>query len=64
VTNTESHETYTPRQDSRGYFTLTVPAGTYGVMAESRDGVAPAMTETVTVTPDQTVNADLGIHFP
>jgi hypothetical protein len=64
VTNTESHERYTPRQDSSGYFTLTVPAGTYGVTAESHGGVAPAMTDTVTVTPDKTVNADLGIHFP
>jgi hypothetical protein len=64
VTNTDSHEAYTPRQNSGGYFTLTVPVGTYGVMAESRGGVAPAMTDTVTVTPQKTANADLGIHVP
>ena len=64
VTNAESHKTYTPRQDSRGYFTLVVPVGTYGVMAESHGGVAPAMTDAVTVTADKTVNADLGIHVP
>ena len=63
VSNAESHKTYRPRQDSRGYFTLVVPVGTYGVMAKS-SSVAEAMTTTVTVTPGKTVNADLGIHMP
>jgi hypothetical protein len=63
VSNAESHTTYHPRQDSRGYFKVVVPVGTYGVMAES-SGVAEAMTTTVTVTPGKTVDADLGIHTP
>jgi hypothetical protein len=64
VTNTESHETYRPRQDALGYFIVEVPAGTYGVMAESPRGDFAAMTDTVTVTGNQTVNADLGINVP
>jgi hypothetical protein len=64
VTNTESHETYWPRQDARGYFIVEVPAGTYNVTADSRRGDFAAMTDTVTVTGNQTVNADLGIHVP
>jgi hypothetical protein len=64
VTNAESRETYQPREDARGCFTVVAPVGTYDVMAESRGGVAAAMTDTVTVTEGKTVNADLGIHVP
>ena len=64
VTNFKTNETYRPHEDARGYFTVVVPVGTYSVMAESRGGVAAAMTGTVTVTPNRTVNAYLGIHMP
>jgi hypothetical protein len=64
VANVESHETYRPREDARGYFSLVVPVGTYGVTAEPRGGLAPTMTDTVTVMQGKTVDADLGIHFP
>jgi len=64
VANAGSHKTYQPRQDSGGNFALVVPVGTYGVTAESHSGNFPAMTDTVTVTANKTVNADLGIHAP
>src|SRR5262249_5934872 len=55
VTNAVSHQTYQPREDARGYFTVVVPIGTYDVTAESSDSNFAAMTDTVTVTPSRTV---------
>ncbi len=62
VTNAESHKTFRPRQDSGGYFTVVVPVGTYAVAARSPT-FADAITKIVTVTADETVDADLGIHM-
>jgi hypothetical protein len=62
VTNDVSRQTYRPREDSRGHFKVDVPAGTYKVVARSRD-IAGPMTKTVTVIAGQTVDADLGIHM-
>ena len=62
VTNVRSHQTYRPRENSGGYFTLNVPVGTYEVAARSRN-IAGAMTKIVTVPTGQAVDADLGIHM-
>ena len=63
VTNMDTLAVYRPREDSRGYFTITVPRGTYEVVARSRDIAGPII-RTVTVAAGNTVDADLGIHAP
>jgi hypothetical protein len=62
VTDVRSQRTYWPAENSGGYFTLIVPAGTYEVAARSHN-IAGAITKIVTVTTGQAVDADLGIHM-
>jgi hypothetical protein len=62
VTNTLTNTVYHATENRGGYFRLTVPVGSYQLVARAPT-IAFPLTKNAAVTPTAIVNVDLGIHM-